>query len=82
MLILSIKGIFLVPVSSNFAASVYNILKMWWLIGSAPYYWSRSPGFNFGISHNDTGALQDHCGIGWSDFFWSDRRRYLTKGQA
>ena len=34
---------------------------MWWLIGCAPYFWGRGPGFEFGISHNDPDALQDHC---------------------
>ena len=30
------------------------------------------------------GVKRRCCGhtIGWSDFFWSDRRRHLTKGQA
>ena len=34
---------------------------MWWLIGSAPDFWGRCPGFESGISHNDPDALQDHC---------------------
>ena len=34
---------------------------MWWLIGSAPDFWGRGPGFESGISHNDPDALQDHC---------------------
>ena len=36
---------------------------MWWLIGSAPDFWGRGPGFESGISHNDPGALQDHCAV-------------------
>ena len=35
--------------------------EMWWLIGSAPDFWSRCPGFEFGVSHNDPDAMQDHC---------------------
>ena len=31
--------------------------------GSAPDFWRRGPGFESGISHNDPGALQDHCVI-------------------
>ena len=31
---------------------------MWWLIGSAPYFLGRSPGFESDISHNPE-ALQD-----------------------
>ena len=34
---------------------------MWWLIGSAPDFWGRGPGFKSGISHNDPDALKDHC---------------------
>ena len=34
---------------------------MWWLIGSAPDFWGRGPGFESGIYHNDPDALQDHC---------------------
>ena len=30
---------------------------MWWLIGSAPDFWGRSPGFASGIYHNDPNAL-------------------------
>ena len=26
---------------------------MWWLIGSAPDFWGRGPGFESGISHNE-----------------------------
>ena len=36
---------------------------MWWLISSAPDFWGRGPGFEFGISHNESDALQDHCVI-------------------
>ena len=36
-------------------------LEMLWLIGSAPDFWGRGPGFESGISHNDPDALQDHC---------------------
>ena len=36
---------------------------MWWLIGSAPDFWGRGPGFESGIYHNDPDALQDHCVI-------------------
>ena len=35
----------------------------WWLIGSAPDFWGRGPGFESGISHNDPDALPDHCVI-------------------
>ena len=34
---------------------------MWWLNGSAPDYWGRGPGFESGISHDDSNALQDYC---------------------
>ena len=30
---------------------------MWWLIGSAPDFLGRGPGFESSISHNDPGAL-------------------------
>ena len=33
----------------------------WWLIGSAPDFRSRGPGFGSGTSHNDPDTLQDHC---------------------
>ena len=36
---------------------------MWWLTGSAPDFGGRGPGFESGIFHNDTDALQDHCVI-------------------
>ena len=26
-----------------------------------PDFWGRGPGFEFGIFHNDSDALQDHC---------------------
>ena len=29
---------------------------MWWLIGSAPDFWGRGPGFESGVSHNDPDA--------------------------
>ena len=32
-------------------------------IGSAPDFWGRGSGFESGVSHNDPGALQDHCVI-------------------
>ena len=35
-------------------------LEMWWLIGRAPDFWGRGPGFESGIFHNDPDALQDH----------------------
>ena len=35
----------------------HPILKMWWLIGSAPDFWGRGPGFEFSISYNDPDAL-------------------------
>ena len=38
-------------------------LWMWWVIGSAPDFWGRSPGFESGIYHDDPDALQDHCEI-------------------
>ena len=34
-------------------------LEIWWLIGSAPDFCGRGPGFESGISHNDHDAL--HC---------------------
>ena len=40
-----------------------NIAEMWWLIGSAPDFSGKCPGFESGISHNDSDALQDHCVI-------------------
>ena len=36
-------------------------LEMLWLICSALDFWGRGPGFEFGVSHNDPDALQDHC---------------------
>ena len=33
-------------------------LEMGWLIGSAPDFWGRGPGFESGISHNDPDALR------------------------
>ena len=41
-------------------------LNMCWLIGKAPDFWGRSSGFESGNSHNDLGALQDHCIILYS----------------
>ena len=38
-------------------------LEIWWLIGSAPDFWGRGPGFESGTSHYDSDALQDHCEI-------------------
>ena len=38
-------------------------MQMWWLIGIAPDFWGRGPGFESGIYHNDPDALQDHCEI-------------------
>ena len=35
--------------------------EMWWLIGSAPGFWGRGPGFESGFSRNDPDALQVHC---------------------
>ena len=35
---------------------------MWWLIGTAPSG-GRGLGFESGITHNDSDALQDHCVI-------------------
>ena len=35
-------------------------LEMWWLIGSAPDFLGRGPGFESDLSHNDPDALQDH----------------------
>ena len=43
--------------------AVAHRLEMWWLIGSAPDFWGRVPGFESGISHNDPDALQDYCVI-------------------
>ena len=37
--------------------------QMWWLIGSAPDFWDRGSGFESGIYHKDSDALQDHCEI-------------------
>ena len=31
--------------------------------GSTPDFWGRGPGLESSISHNDPGALQDHCVI-------------------
>ena len=36
---------------------------MSWLIGNAPDFWDRGPGFESGIYHNDPDALQDYCEI-------------------
>ena len=42
-------------------------LEMWWLIGYVvahlEMWWLIRPGFESGISHNDPGALKDHCVI-------------------
>ena len=35
--------------------------EIWWLIGSAPDFWSRVTGFESRISHNDPDKLQDNC---------------------
>ena len=32
--------------------TLYNEMEMWWLIGSAPDFWDRSPGFESGTSNN------------------------------
>ena len=42
--------------------------EMWWLIGSAPGFGGRGPGFKSSISHNDPDALQEHCVIDRVDF--------------
>ena len=39
------------------------LVEMWWLIGSAPDFWGKGPGFESGVSHKDPEALQDHCVI-------------------
>ena len=40
-----------------------NIAEMWWLIGSAPDFWGKCPGFESSISHSVPDELQDHCVI-------------------
>ena len=42
---------------------VISAVEMWGLIGSAPDFWARGPGFESSISHNDPDALQDQCVI-------------------
>ena len=42
---------------TNLTPMSHPILKMWWLIGSAPDFWGRGPGFEFSISYNDPDAL-------------------------
>ena len=37
--------------------------QMWWLIGSAPDFCGRSPGFESAFYHNDPDGLRDHCVI-------------------
>ena len=44
----------------EFRMGSYIKVEMWWLIGSAPDFWGRSPGFESGISYDDPGALHDH----------------------
>ena len=39
------------------------LMQMWWLVGSAPDFWGRGPGFESGIYHIDPDALQDRCEI-------------------
>ena len=34
----------------------YKWDRDWWLIGSAPNFWGRGPGFEFGIYRNDPDA--------------------------
>ena len=38
-------------------------MELWWLLGSAPDFCGRGPGFDSGFSLNDLHALQDHCVI-------------------
>ena len=58
--------------------------EMCWLIGSATDFWGRGPRFESGISHNDPGALQDHCVILQNlrvekgSFTW-DQKKYKEK---
>ena len=33
-------------------------MGMWWLIGSASDFWGKGPGFESGISHKDSDAMQ------------------------
>ena len=39
------------------------LMQMWWLIGSAPDFCGRGPGFESGIYHYAPDALQEHCEI-------------------
>ena len=43
----------------------FSCLLSWviFFVGSATDFWGRGPGFESGFSHNDPGALQDHCAI-------------------
>ena len=40
---------------------VVDHAEMWWLLGCAPDFWGKGPGFESDISHNDPDGLQDHC---------------------
>ena len=56
--------------------------EMWWLIGSAPDFLGRGPGFESGTSHSDCDALQDHCvimhklRIDWGSYPWGKKRMF------
>ena len=40
---------------------VGDVVAHYMYCSSAPDFWSRGPGLESGISHNDLDALQDHC---------------------
>ena len=42
---------------------VGDVVAHYMYCSSAPDFWSRGPGLESGISHNDLDALQDHCVI-------------------
>ena len=46
-----------------FLLTFYCVKEIWWLIGSAPDFWGRGPGFESSISSNDPVSLEDHCEI-------------------
>ena len=61
-LVFSLSESFSLKLVSKIQALIF-LSEMWWLIGSAPDFWGRGPGFESGTSHNDSDALQDHCEI-------------------
>ena len=40
-------------VLTNYRCHKIKHLEMWWLFGSAPDFWGRSPGFESDVSHSD-----------------------------